>query len=616
MRILYGFLIFSLGLFMAVATNTALANKWYDSKVKVAATKPLANVDSLVYYSVHSSPARASRPLKSCVLIHGHGMGGQVMPYFYKGVGKTMGDIAMPGMDIALLQSTLNTGDLARYLPPNGAVAKYQQQLARLSAMSVPEFFGTMYYGEQLFYYLAEQKCDRLFVTVQESVQSSVFEMTIRTERFLRDVACPASSNQSCAIIGHSKGGAVVSNIVRRCMTGVDSSRDNLATIFDGSSRLGASSCKAIKHAISLAGANEGVGLSMLLFGSKTLLETRQDSLNSSNSLERMFAQTLDQSGMFQDGLKRYNGMKRIEEKTKIDLFGDKNADTNPIWYDLGPLSPQEYVTGDKQNPSRRLTLGEALGPTFQVKRQGFFGGQYSAYAGNYPFKLGKDATNAITCGPMTAIPARPKPLAGRFNLNNGQGPGLRDRLLEGALSKALGQQPDQATVNPTEVSAETTEMKEKIKKEILAVSETPIMDFLWEPFLLTEHIGCRLASLQFNSMWAEPSLPMALSTGVNSLKNYGIKNNLIDAKSAETVFSRYTVETKETSTKIASPVFVNHSDGMVESAVALGICKRSSEGQTPNPAIGECRSFEGMNHLGISGMSSIVAGAVLAILK
>lgn len=178
------------------------------------------------------------------------------------------------------------------------------------------------YFGEHTVRRLLESVCSEVIVTMQESNITTVLEMTLRTEKFTKDIVCPDArdrdfpngfEDKQCAYIGHSKGGAVAFNIARRCM--------------EKTSLLGEDGCGRIAEIYSANGIIQG---SMSTFTARGLYELHEQG-------ELPFGQRLH--GCLVDSL--------------WDIYTPyKPAKTNPMWLAVSPAAPMEggvplYVIND-----------------------------------------------------------------------------------------------------------------------------------------------------------------------------------------------------------------------------------------------------------------------------
>jgi hypothetical protein len=260
------------------------------------------NVDDKLYYATFQSESYYHRkkvhPIERCVLVHGHGVHAR---------------------HIALLNQE------------GRPILRALKQL-----VSPVESFAKVMYGTTLMRRLTDEVCDEVIVLFRESIQTSIAEMTLQTEAFLRDVGC-TKSQRSCALFGHSKGGAVVTSIARRCTEKVASDQ---------------ASCERLVAVYSSGGITVGATAPALLLGAK------------------LFGEQADFADAFELGLHLL--LKQARNLAKIDTLGDHIAGrTNPVWWDLSPLS---LIDGDE-------AIATAHHQTI-IDHRGWFRGRYSAAAG------------------------------------------------------------------------------------------------------------------------------------------------------------------------------------------------------------------------------------------
>ncbi|MCB1174316.1 MAG: hypothetical protein KDK39_12155 [Leptospiraceae bacterium] len=202
--------------------------------------------------------------------------------------------------------------------------------------------FTAIYFGPHTVSALLAQICDSVYVVRQDSVQSSILEMTRRTEEFLKNEVCRANDTERdqyegriCAFIGHSKGGAVAFNLARRCM--------------QKTSLLEARGCRHLVEVYSAAGIIQGAMLSFLGYGVY-----------------------IGQMQGEQDTLQKVLGF-------GIDLVADfyqayVPGVTNPVWLDLSPAAPLE--DGRPIYQVNNITL----------MRSGWFQGDFAATGVDFHF--------------------------------------------------------------------------------------------------------------------------------------------------------------------------------------------------------------------------------------
>lgn len=193
------------------------------------------------------------------------------------------------------------------------------QSIVSFKRLTFDNFVHT-YYSIEAINKLLQTVCGEVIVALQESNQTTILEMTRRTENFLKDVVCKPDENglnlkydKTCAYIGHSKGGAVAFNIARRCMS--------------KTSELEEQGCKRLGEIYSATGVIQGAMATMAVYGAY---------LSKDKEEEEAFVKVLG------------FGMNML-----LPLYEDYQPEkTNPTWVDLSPGAPMEngiplYVIND-----------------------------------------------------------------------------------------------------------------------------------------------------------------------------------------------------------------------------------------------------------------------------
>ena len=151
-----------------------------------------------------------------------------------------------------------------------------------------------------------------------------------------------------CAIVGHSKSGAVATIMARRCMEAEE-----------GLSELGEKGCKSLAEIYSAAGINLGASIAGLTIGAKRLNGPVWISL----SLEKILTVFI-------------NGVLTFGANAGIDMNGEFTAGkTNPMWMDIGPAAPME------NNVPIYIKHRD-----LQLEHRGWLQADYAASAGKYQF--------------------------------------------------------------------------------------------------------------------------------------------------------------------------------------------------------------------------------------
>jgi len=286
-------------------------------------------VDGIVDYKIYSVKRAAEnyRPIKRCLVQHGYGV---TQPF---------------------LEGLRQAGDLF--------------------GMDYVHEFAYLYFGQSLIEKLLQTACESVLLPVQESNATSIHEMTLRTERLLQSIVCkytppelehPSGKTQKgCALVGHSKGGAVSFNIARRCM--------------DKTSSMGEASCRQLARIYSATGTIQGAGATALLLGAK--LNEKLDRPKSINGFmkDAVLGSLEMASGVFAQTLLKGANI-------AWDLRSDYIVGTsNPTWADLSPLAPLEggvplYVINDIALQKRGWLVADFAGSGTRRKfRGGLFEG-------------------------------------------------------------------------------------------------------------------------------------------------------------------------------------------------------------------------------------------------
>jgi hypothetical protein len=346
----FSLLVFFFASALSFGTLTA-----FDSGILPAAPGP-EGADGTLYYKTYASPVNTVRPIKRCVLQHGYG-------FTKRSLGVIRGTEPLLGpKENALFPRLRNL------LPKSPEGTPLLQELLPFELFDA---VANSYFGESLLNSLRSQVCDEVIVVARETVQTTIHEITLQTERFLKEkCSVKARPGQKvCAFIGHSKSGAVATSIARRCMEGAL-----------GQSELGEIGCRNLAEVYSIAGVNLGTGISAILLGAKVSGETGvvtglADVLGAGASL------VLQQSNL-----------------VGMDLQGDATATTNPAWLDLSPVAPLENQNS-LFDTNRNLVL----------LRQGWWTGDYAASAGGKVYR--GDVAEEISGGTRAAASLLTNPL-------------------------------------------------------------------------------------------------------------------------------------------------------------------------------------------------------------
>lgn len=602
--ILVSWMVFSLAPFSVGAV--------FQSNVAVQATFPDPAIDSNIYYRVfEGTPRSAVPPFHTCVLIHGHGISSDIISAI-----RTFGDTKPFSPLVGLLDQS-GAGETVRGIlggigpePTPGQPRGLGNKVDALGEMDVLTAFSNFYQGRSFREKLLASACSRVIVAVQESTQSSILEMTVRTERFLKEVACrPVNLSQRqwpCAIIGHSKGGAVATSIVRRCMA-AQPARKTGEPLYLGGSDLGEATCRGIGLVYALAGTNEGVGMTVALAGLIASDRQRQAAEKSDSSVVKFFAETVTKNPLIAEGLKRLRTLKSAEKKLRIDLVGEKTDQSNPTWYDLSPIALVDGVSS--KDPSRRLTIAEQHGPDFRVMRnQGWFRGYYVAGGTRFHFDR-LDAAGTVGWGtlpkemnglnrPPLISPER-RPLV-RI---------LRSLAQDGSANSGLQGGPPEPGLP-----------RETLKSIESEIQKIPPREFLFEPFLSAQQVAVTVFSQEVMRIHRDPLLPAGFPAGLAELKRLVLSNKQSTGEAAARLLDYFVLDRSSALFRADESDFFKvfqESDGFVEYGTAVGICLRSQHVEDPNQrAVLGCTEFKSINHLANSGIATEVADDILKYLN
>lgn len=301
------------------------------SKVTLA-PKIEPQTDGRVHWISFRAGRVGSQPIKKCLLQHGYGITPQALS--------------------VLTQQNKRDGIFPRL---REVAAKF---------ISPKETFAYLYFGKHFIDRLLASSCEEVVVAIQESNQTSILEFTERTELFLKEKICLNQSRPnettSCALVGHSMGGAVAFNIARRCM--------------QGTSRLEETGCRALRKIYSATGIIQGAGATALIYGAKINRDRGDDiAIATLESLMGKLARSVT-SGIV-------TGASLI-----WDLASDKTDNTNPTWFSLSPLAPMEE--------DRPLYLVNDVA----LKKEQWLVADFAASATKYRFQ-GIDSSESLGCG-------------------------------------------------------------------------------------------------------------------------------------------------------------------------------------------------------------------------
>jgi hypothetical protein len=313
------FLVVTLALVVSALLH-ASEDKVFSWASNPAASYPHSGVQGNLHFNV-SPRGLGKEPIRRCVLLHGYG-------------------VSQAAIDF-LVHRQGTGARLFGYL------------IAGKKQTPVTAFARGYYGGDALIERLRAGVCEEVVLVLQESAQSTAWEMTQRTEAFLQQEGCPEKletsweGQKSCAIFGHSLGGAVADLIMRRCSEKRSPSEGV---------------CRKLSHIYTAASAGGGLGLGAVLRGAK-IAENRELGLSFVDSLglpTRLAPPWHD----------KFEGMKF--KANAFDVFSDVIPNrTNPTWFAFSPLAKVDDDTPAILRFSRK------------IDSSGWFQGKFSASGSN-----------------------------------------------------------------------------------------------------------------------------------------------------------------------------------------------------------------------------------------
>ncbi|MCX6124518.1 MAG: hypothetical protein NTV34_07180 [Proteobacteria bacterium] len=299
-----------LGCSMAGNADRASATPLHIFRSHVPAASRPNQIDGKILFKSLSSAARTSEAsVDHCLLIHGYVVG----------------------------QSRLETIEKSK------------------NADQLFDRFWQQYFGTRFVQALISGPCGDVTIAMQESIQTTALEMTVRTEEFLRSQLC---AKGTCAVFGHSKGAMVVTNMARRCM--------------EETSMAGPGACQRLSKFYSSAGNNLGASYAALIYG-LYLEDPNHSKLAELQRQAKLFRIDLD-----------------LTTPGAMDYIPGQ---TNPMWIDISPLSPQEDG------------VPVAIKNNISLEKKGWLVGDYAASASDHDFENG--SMSLFGCGPRLELRAR-----------------------------------------------------------------------------------------------------------------------------------------------------------------------------------------------------------------
>lgn len=289
---------------------------------------PYSSLDGAVYYEVRGRYDDRWHPIHHCILFHGYGVSQNIIDYLFHESGR--------GARVA------------------------HNIMARRGKSPVRAFVYAYTGGPNFIERLLAGICDEVYLTVTEAAETSVQEFTERSEAFLKQVACPLDhkvrleGQKPCAVWGHSLGGAVATAIAHRC-------REARRLPSGQPIGLGPDGCRQLAKVYASSAAIGGVGLASVIQGARQA--------NDWAFIERLSA-SLELNIKI---VPRFEARAFCHPAGSlfpiIDVFSDKCSETNPMWFNLSPLSvfDEEHMFGEERSIS--------------LAKGGWFVGEYAAAA-------------------------------------------------------------------------------------------------------------------------------------------------------------------------------------------------------------------------------------------
>lgn len=536
------------------------------SNIPAQASSPQKGVSGDVYFQTFEGTP--GKRIANCVLVHGHGTTQELMEFVARADGMGLKGASLEGLGVA-----------AEFVPELAA------RVERLANLDVIQAFGYFYFGETLIKGLLSKACDSVTMILQESSQSTILEMTARTERFLKSHACARSTipgQIGCAVVGHSKGGAVATAILRRCAEAIPRPSAN-APLIQGGSELGEFGCNQLGEVYSAGGVTEGVGLPIAIAGARRLPERQKQ-------MEKLTMGLVDMTQQFEDGLRKLQPLKDAERRFNLDIFGEKTADTNPLWYDLNPINEMDgYGEADRKVG---VPIGVRQGPGFIPSKSGWLRSvDYAAAGGYFRFDKAQYISSVVDGLKLWAFDP-----AGTYTLSVGNLPKYVERPKVGKILRDI-------------IGAGPRDPSKKAPLETM-------LDFLWEPFIKGQRLAGDMMTQKMGEIHGDPQLAMMLQWGIEDSTKYAKAHSLTDKAGKTDYLSRFKFQPVAGAKAEDGNNYVQVSDGFVETNVAIGACERGKTVPAVNRVTKDCKFFDRTNHLGVTGMSTDVAAHIIEQLE
>ncbi len=527
----------------------------FESKIPASAKRPFFVPGTIAYKTFSNVKGAPTRRVHNCVLLHGHGFSQQILDFLKENDGRKIAELSPLPVEV--------NPQAAQLMPP---------KLKEISSADATTLVAYFYYGKEFIDRLLAQACDNVIVPIQESNQSTHMELVLRTERFLKRVACTSANNNKqwgCAAVGHSKLGGVLTSIVRRCMGAL--------SLEKGGSELGQFGCANLGKVYSAAGVNEGVGATVALLGAKTLREQYNEKKDAMDSFLKLADTFMNASAQVEEGMKHYQLLQNVESRFGLDIIGDYiKGETNPLWLDLSPIAATE-------DGVPLLVRNRDFVPL----KQGWFQGSYAASATNFDLSTGEKLSCGTTAKPQKIIP-------GGVNLPLPRG---------GLLAPPPPPPPAGAPGAPAAGKRPLLDALRGAVRNGVQNGKTPILDFIRDPLLTLHDQVCD----QFNTKIGElhePKVQPLFLAGLGAMKKVAKAEHLTAADGTVDFLNAVTWEK------------FNHSDGLVDYSLSMDVCERGKAiVDKTKQAVISCTTFKDINHLQYSGTAFEVADDIVAVL-
>jgi hypothetical protein len=261
-------------------------------------------------------------------------------------------------------------------IPMNG-VSTFVNPPYMIPQMTAFGFFVRAYWGKSFVDALHKKNiCRRVTVILQESIDTTLEEMTDRTVEFISksNGGC-RPTDHSCGILGHSKGGAVVTNMARQCMA--------------MTSGLGKETCEKFREFYSATSVGLGSLTAVLVYGtylqSLDPLYRKRPHAADLQTVEGVKREVILANARMKDMLSRLDGPRFAPEfilgtvnnfwEAEVPFDAEKDESKNPAWADLSGMR------GGVKEPAPLLARNSV-----KLDKAGWLKGEFAASAVAYNF--------------------------------------------------------------------------------------------------------------------------------------------------------------------------------------------------------------------------------------